>query len=119
MTDVTGFGLAGHLWEICRASNTTAHLDLDAIPIFPGTAALLDQGIRSTIHAGNRAALAHLSLPTRDSVEILFDPQTAGGFLAAIPQTSVETTRDALLSAGYTAAVIGHVTDGPPSIQIA
>jgi selenide,water dikinase len=58
MTDVTGFGLAGHLWNICAASGTGAALTLDAVPILPGALALAERGVRSTLYLQNRAALS-------------------------------------------------------------
>ena len=85
MTDVTGFGLAGHLLNMLEASGTGATLDLAAIPLHAGALDLAAQGIRSTIWEANRAAAAprvfHEDTPL---TALLFDPQTAGGLLAAV-----------------------------------
>ncbi|QFU08119.1 Selenide, water dikinase [Rhodobacteraceae bacterium THAF1] len=104
MTDVTGFGLAGHLMGICTASNVGAEILLDALPLLPGAERLLTAGVRSTLHDAN-AAIADVAAPDTPLAQILFDPQTAGGLLAALP-ADAETTHP----------VIGHLSDGPPRI---
>jgi len=85
-TDVTGFGLAGHLMGICEASHLSAELQLGAIPLLPGAARLLAMGTRSTLHEANRVVADRMDLPDTDLVDILFDPQTAGGYLLAVPE---------------------------------
>ncbi len=111
MTDVTGFGLAGHLQGICEASACGATLDLDAIPIMAGALKLSEQGVRSTIFNDNRSAAPEL--PLGGKVDLLFDPQTAGGLLAAVPSDDALGICDDLRKAGYPAVVIGHMTDAP------
>ncbi len=117
MTDVTGFGLAGHLLNILEASGTGATLDLAAIPLHHGALDLAAQGIRSTIWEANRAAAAprvfHEDSPL---TALLFDPQTAGGLLAAVAPDHANPILEAFGTAGYRAARIGTVTDGPPLI---
>lgn len=89
-TDVTGFGLAGHIAEMIRASgNVAVDLDLDALPVLPGAVELFAQGFASSLQPENlrarhlidgmERASSHAKLP------LLFDPQTAGGLLAALP----------------------------------
>jgi selenide,water dikinase len=88
-TDITGFGLAGHLGEMLRASGVSATLSLDALPALPGVLALLAAGERSTFHDDNRRpAGLFLGEGTvrHPAFELLFDPQTAGGLLAAVPE---------------------------------
>ncbi len=114
MTDVTGFGLAGHLLGLCEASGTGAEIDLSALPLLPGAARLLRRGHRSTLHAANREAASAMDLPADPLHEILFDPQTAGGLLAAIPEARVA----ALLAELPGAARIGTLTDGPPRLRV-
>jgi selenide,water dikinase len=117
MTDVTGFGLAGHLLNILDASGTGATLDLAAIPLHAGALDLAAQGIRSTIWDANRAAAAprvfHEETPL---TALLFDPQTAGGLLAAVAAEDANSILQALEKAGCHAARIGTVTEGPPLI---
>lgn len=84
MTDVTCFGLAGHLDNICKASGVGAEIDLDTLPILSGAEALAAQGIHSSLFAQNQSA-APVSGATGPRADLLHDPQTAGGLLAAVP----------------------------------
>lgn len=109
MTDITGFGLAGHLRGICDASGVGAILDLDAIPLMDGAEELSAKGIRSSLFEDNRIGAGPVSGLDMD---LLFDPQTAGGLLAAIAPKSAGAALRKLHDAGYTAAIIGEITDG-------
>jgi selenide,water dikinase len=111
MTDVTGFGLAGHLKGLCDASGTGAALRLDAIPLMPGALELAGLGIRSTLYSQNRAAFA--DWPETPRAQLVFDPQTAGGLLAAVAAGDAAKILDMLKESGYSAAIIGTVTDQP------
>jgi selenide,water dikinase len=113
-TDVTGFGLAGHLAEMARASGVGATVSLDALPLLPGVATLLAQGVRSTFHAQNTAARRHVSGATADPrAEILYDPQTAGGLLFAVPAAAASGVLAALHAIGEAdACAVGGVTAG-------
>lgn len=115
MTDVTGFGLAGHLSNLCEASGVGAELWLDAVPVLPGARRLSDRGIRSSLFPENRQALPHL--PDGSTCDVVFDPQTGGGLLAAIDGDPAPTV-SALRSQGYEAAVIGQTTDRRGVIDI-
>ncbi len=117
MTDVTGFGLAGHLIGLLEASGVAARLDLAALSVLPGALELLAQGIRSTLHETNAALRPRLSLPDTPRAELLFDPQTAGGLLAAVPMPRAPELAQRLQAQGFTAAVIGELTDGAPTIR--
>ncbi len=111
MTDVTGFGLAGHLGTMLGGA-CSAQLDLAAIPLLAGAQALAESGVRSSIWAANRAA-APLDRPLRRGREILLcDPQTAGGLLAAVPAEKAAGLLQALQDAGEPAAIIGEVGAG-------
>ncbi|WP_341864039.1 selenide, water dikinase SelD [Gymnodinialimonas sp. 57CJ19] len=94
MTDVTGFGLAGHLSNICGASGVGAEITLDAVPLLAGAEALARKGIRSSLWAQNRASVV-AAAPKTPLADLMFDPQTAGGLLAAIPAELAETIPDA------------------------
>ena len=118
-TDVTGFGLAGHLGEMLRASKCSAVLDLAAIPALPGAVALLGRGIRSTAHPENararRAMLVEPDAARRASLDLLFDPQTSGGLLLAVPRERGPAMLSALRDAGDgAAAIIGEVAPPRP-----
>ncbi len=119
MTDVTGFGLAGHLWNICKASNCGAEIDLAAIPVLQGALDLAQQGIRSTLYPQNRAALlGKVTGATGPRADLLFDPQTAGGLLAAVPAAKAEELLSDLQGLGFDAAQIGVLTKSTPQITL-
>lgn len=111
MTDVTGFGLAGHAARMVSSSGLSVNLDLAAIPLYPGAETLAAKGIRSTLWSGNRAAVTYDGPETPVSV-LLFDPQTAGGLLAAVPDDKAESLAKAVRELGHEAAVIGHLGAG-------
>lgn len=115
MTDVTGFGLAGHLNAVCRASDTGAELVLDAIPVLPGAMALAQAKIRSSLFAQNRRVMG--DLPQDPRIDLLFDPQTCGGLLAAV-SAPAKPLCAALREAGFAASIIGTITDIPGQIDI-
>jgi selenide,water dikinase len=115
-TDITGFGLAGHLSEMLEQSGVGATLNLDALPMLPGAQRLLDAGVRSSLHEENAAAIPdHLYLvdaagrrvaPNHVTAQVLFDPQTSGGLLLAIPTDRSADMCLSLRGEGGTAAVI-------------
>ncbi|KAJ9510972.1 hypothetical protein QJQ45_027803 [Haematococcus lacustris] len=115
-TDVTGFGLVGHLVEMTRASGVAVSLQWDALPLLPGAADCLEQGLTSSLHTANAKAAA--AIANFDAVlaawptawRILVDPQTAGGLLAALPPDTAVAAQQALREAGYVhTAIIGKV----------
>ena len=120
MTDLTGFGLAGHLIEMMEASATAAELWLDRVPLMAGAEALALAGERSSLAPSNRAALVGrirgegLATPRG---ALLFDPQTCGGLLACVPQDKAEALLAELRMAGDTSAtIIGQVREGTAEI---
>jgi selenide,water dikinase len=119
MTDVTGFGLAGHLLEMLEGSGKAARLDMAAIPLLPGAEALAAHGIASSIAPANRAlCLGRIKAPNTARTALLYDPQTAGGLLATVPADKAQSILQALLDAGEPAALIGHITDGPVMLEV-
>jgi selenide,water dikinase len=111
MTDVSGFGLVGHLGEMLTASSVAAELDLRAIPVFAGAIDKARDGVASTLLAENLARLPML----RGEIDpvtkaVLFDPQTSGGLLAGIPAAAAADCVAALRSAGHAStAIVGQV----------
>ena len=103
-TDVTGFGLAGHLREMLDASGVGAVLRLEAIPALPGARALAAHGIESTLAADNRRLLGDAP-----GTELLVDPQTSGGLLLGLPPSRAGGCLEALLDSGLSAAIVGEV----------
>jgi selenide,water dikinase len=111
-TDVTGFGLLGHLLEMLGES-LGAILDLEALPLLAGVSEAMAAGIFSTAHDGNALAGDVLETDGRAGeprLQVLFDPQTSGGLLIGIGADAAEPLAGALRRAGYGAArVIGEV----------
>jgi len=102
-TDVTGFGLAGHLQEMLAASECGVELSLDTLPVLTGS----EQTIKtttSTLHEGNRQSVFAIPRSTHQYYELLFDPQTSGGLLASVPEAEWESCVADLLDAGYESA---------------
>ena len=113
MTDVTGFGLAGHLGGICRASGLGAQLELDALPYFSGARDLAARGVASSLAPSNRTAAAPLLTDLDQAADaLMFAPQTAGGLLAAVP----EAVADEAIAAG--AWRIGQMLKGHARIEL-
>jgi selenide,water dikinase len=115
LTDVTGFGLAGHLLGMLRASGLAADLWLAAVPLLPGAGELLRDGLESTLADSNREVQAEID-PDGDSIEnapsfrALFDPQTGGGLLLGVSSADAEGVLDHLRSVGFRqASIIGEV----------
>ena len=113
-TDVTGFGLLGHLVEMVKASDVDVTLQLPAVPLLEGLREIIALGIFSSLQPQNvrmRRAIDNLDRASIDPLyPALFDPQTAGGLLAALPQANADACLRALRAAGYAhAAVIGTV----------
>eukprot|EP00911_Craspedida_sp_UC1_P001878 UC1_evm1s1442 len=115
-TDVTGFGVAGHLLEMLKASDAAAELLLDRVPLLPGALACVRAGVFSSLQPANlrlkrgivneRTALQHPVYP------LLFDPQTAGGLLASVPADNAEECVRDLHAMGYVkACVVGRVVE--------
>ncbi len=117
MTDVTGFGLAGHLMEILDASSCGATLRLSQIPTLPGADSLASAGHASSIAPANRAAvLRRITGPVTAKTALLYDPQTSGGLLATVPAELAETLLTALQETDPETAIIGHISVGEPRI---
>ncbi len=115
-TDVTGFGLAGHLLEMLRASRACATLQLTQIPILPGVASQVRAGVESSLAPGNRNCESQMTAPpavrTDERYAALFDPQTCGGLLLGVPGDQCEQLVRAMTCAGHDQpACIGEVTE--------
>ena len=112
-TDVTGFGLAGHLMELLRASGVSGRLLLDQVPLLEGALDCIAAGITSSLQANNLRAKAGIAAIepqlSNTLVQLLFDPQTSGGLLAGVPADQSGQAITQLLNAGYQASVIGTV----------
>lgn len=109
-TDVTGFGFAGHLFEMARASACAVEILLPRLPVYAGAVELTQRGIESSLLAQNSRIRHriedHDGLATHALYPLLFDPQTAGGLLASLPSASAQDCLDELRGLGYTQAQI-------------
>jgi selenide,water dikinase len=114
VTDVTGFGLAGHAWEMAERSGTALRFDVERLPLYTGALASAERGVRTGGDARNREHLAgRVDSHVPPALEaICFDPQTSGGLVAALAPAAVE----AAVAAGFT--VVGQVEPGPPRVVL-
>ncbi|MGF1528527.1 MAG: selenide, water dikinase SelD, partial [Candidatus Competibacterales bacterium] len=117
MTDVTGFGVLGHLLEMCRAGGVGARLFIHGLPALPGALSLLERGVASTFALQNQNFMTELQLddiaPGDPGLALLFDPQTSGGLLAGVPADAVAACRRALAAVGCDCWSIGEVLPAP------
>jgi selenide,water dikinase len=114
VTDVTGFGLLGHSWEMAERSNACLRIDASALPLYDGVLTAAEAGVRTGGDARNRTHLEGKVSSTADPAmeAVGFDPQTSGGLLAAV----IPVHAQALTSAGFT--VIGEVVAGAASVEL-
>jgi len=123
LTDVTGFGLLGHLLEVCRGSGVRALIDLAHVPLLPGVRALAAAGFVTGASKRNWATYAHkvdeggIDATTR---WLLCDPQTSGGLLVTCAADVVDDVLRVFGEAGFAqAAVIGELEAGEPGVRVA
>ena len=118
MADVTGFGLAGHLWEMAEQSNAAIELDLDRVEALDGLAAAVEAGFGSGGQDRNRGffgpklAIDRELSPLEDA--LLYDPQTSGGLLIAAGLIEAPHLEQALRAQGVQVSAIAKVTEAAP-----
>ncbi len=115
LTDVTGFGLAGHALELARGAGCTVEIDWPAVPLLAGVRELVTQGFVTGASGRNWAGYgAEVALPAGFSAEdraLLTDPQTSGGLLVSCDPSAVDAVLALFASHGFdAAAVVGRVT---------
>ena len=123
LTDVTGFGLLGHLLELARGASLTATLAMPQIPLLPGVAALAEQGFITGASKRNWAAYGHdvdlAASVTQVQQALLTDPQTAGGLLVSCAPDAVDSVLTLFRESGFAeAAVIGEMGKGRALINV-
>jgi selenide,water dikinase len=110
MTDVTGFGLAGHLSEICRGANLAASINSNALPLLNNVDYYISEGCipggTGRNHQAFKDALSNLSDRQK---AIICDPQTSGGLLVSVKAEAVPSVKEALQNAGLMSEPIGHL----------
>jgi selenide,water dikinase len=113
-TDVTGFGLLGHMVEMIKPSGVDVEIDLQKLPVMEGALETIRAGVLSSLQPANlrlRRAIRNMEAAVEsERYPLMFDPQTSGGLLASLPAGAVETCLKELHGLGYKdAAVIGRV----------
>lgn len=123
MTDVTGFGLLGHLLELCRGSELGATVDIARVPLLPGVSALAENGAvtgasrRNWAAYGQDVALDAGITPVHQA--LLTDPQTSGGLLVACAPDAVDAVLSVFRAEGFGhAAVVGQMHEGPATVRV-
>lgn len=123
ITDVTGFGLGGHALELARGAGVRLHLDWGRVPLLPGVARMVEEGLvtgasgRNWASYGEEIALA-AGLPAT-ARDVLTDPQTSGGLLVSCRADAVDAVLGIFRAEGFgEAAVIGRVEAGKPGLEI-
>src|SRR3982074_2541676 len=124
LTDITGFGLAGHLLEICRGAKLAAKVRFDALPVIPEALDWAKQGVATGASERNWAGYGHDVVLGRDSPawkqKLLTDPQTSGGLLVACSPDSQDQVLSLFKEQGFAdARVIGSLAEGPARITVA
>lgn len=117
VTDVTGYGLLGHGWEVAERSGAVLRLDAARLPLYPGALDAASDGVRTGGDARNRSHLATLPVRVGEAVDpaldaLAHDPQTSGGLLATVPPGRVEE----LVGAGF--VQIGTVAAGDAAVEL-
>jgi selenide, water dikinase len=123
ITDITGFGLAGHTLELARGAKLTAVVDWPKVPLLPGVAAMAADGFVTGASARNWAGYgAEVTLDPvlgKTAQDLLSDPQTSGGLLVSCAARDVETVLQVFRDGGFDdAAVIGHVEAGAAGLRV-
>jgi selenide, water dikinase len=124
LTDVTGFGLLGHLLGLCRGSSLSATLQMAQIPLLPGVERMAAEGLVTGASARNWSSYGRdvdLSASvTATQKALLTDPQTSGGLLVSCARGIAEEVLSIFRREGFSrAAVIGEMRSGPPRVTVA
>lgn len=122
-TDVTGFALLGHAWEMASASKVTIEIDASAVPVLEGALKLASEGMLTSGDKTNREYIgADVEIDRsvdENLVKLMFDPQTAGGMLIATPDLKAKSLLDTLIKNFPKAQIIGRVhPPGPRPIVV-
>lgn len=121
-TDVTGFGLLGHLRTMLQASHVGARINLSRVPVMPEAWDLVEAGVvpsgTHNNHRYLRDEVAWDSLVSREAQLVLCDAQTSGGLLMAVPPERLDALLQSLVAAGIVAAVIGEIVGKEAGIRV-
>ena len=123
LTDITGFGFAGHAMEMAVHSGVRLRISFKALPLYPGAVEMYAAGVGTGTNAGNRRVcgdrLRIVAALSPERAELLVDPQTSGGLLISLPEGDAQSLVADLHRSGVPwAAIIGHVESGEPGIDV-
>ena len=122
VTDVTGFGLAGHLLEICRGAALRAEVEFAKLPLIAEALKLLQEGISTGASARNWSSYGHEVVFPESAEEwqqkLVTDPQTSGGLLVACAPDAAADVIRAFAREGFAPALIGRMTAGTPMLKV-
>lgn len=123
-TDVTGFGILGHLMEMAKGSHTHIRVEYDLLPFYPHAIEMYKKGETTGSNKANRTMVENYSFNLKLKLDnarqgLLYDPQTSGGLLLATPETQADELVTALKKNGiYNSARIGEVLGGPEGLTV-
>lgn len=122
-TDITGFGILGHLLEVAHGSNARVLVKYKELPFYPGALEMYQKGETTGSNKPNRAMVAKHILDMRVSLtaheeELLYDPQTSGGLLLSLPKSQADELLKVLLQKGVKATCVGEVIDESIGITV-
>jgi selenide,water dikinase len=122
-TDITGFGILGHLLEVAHGSNSRVIVEYSALPFYPAALEMYKKGETTGSNKGNRAMVAkhHLKMSiklTTTEEELLYDPQTSGGLLLSVPHEQADELLKRMTKDNIPATRIGEITNDPVGITV-
>ena len=122
-TDISGFGISGHLLEVVLGSNVRAILEYSRLSFYPGAIEMYKKGETTGSNSENRGMTKdHMEIKaslSKSEEELLYDPQTSGGLLLSVPNSQAEEMLKDLSTAGVScAARVGEIVEGPPGIVV-
>jgi selenide,water dikinase len=123
-TDITGFGILGHLLEVAHGSDSKVIVNYDKLPFFPAALDMYKKGETTGSNKANRTMVQNHNFEMQVSLskseeELLYDPQTSGGLLLSIPASQADQLVKALTAAGVQTAIrIGEIVDAPVGLVV-
>jgi selenide,water dikinase len=122
-TDLTGFGILGHLLEVAHGCNARVVIDYATLPFYPAALAMYKKGETTGSNKGNRAMVSQHQLQISAKLsaaeeELLYDPQTSGGLLLCVPHAEAKEMMNLLKKDNIPATLIGEITDDPVGITV-
>ncbi len=122
VTDITGFGFLGHLFEMLKASDVAAEIELEKIPIYEKALEFAEMGIMPAgLHNNRRFLEGKVQLGGKLQqvlLDMLYDPETSGGLLISVPENRVDEALSLLRDESPCASVVGRIVEGTPLVRV-